>query len=51
VKSSPWPHSIIAEKSNLVRKKKPHVKKSRETSIKGTGPVAQIRIATTSLNQ
>jgi len=30
---SPQPHSVIAEKSSLVRERKPHVEKSRETSI------------------
>jgi len=33
VESSLWPHSIISEKSSLVRKKKPYVEKSREIPI------------------
>jgi len=47
------PHSIIAEKSSLVREKKPHVEKSRETPIKEIGLAAQqeIRIAIISLDQ
>ena len=30
---TPWPHGTIAEKSSLVRKRKPHVEKSREMPI------------------
>jgi len=40
VKSSPWPHSIIAENSSLVRRKKPHEKVWRDIYHKGTEPAA-----------
>jgi len=48
-----WPHSIITENNSLVRRKKPHVKKSRKIPIKEIGLVAQqkIKIAMASLDQ
>jgi len=53
VELSLWPHGIIAEKSSLVRERKPYVEKSKEMPIKETGLVAwqEIRIAATLLNQ
>jgi len=46
VELSLQPHGIIAENSNLVRRKKPYVKKSEKMPIKGTGLAAwqEIRI-------
>jgi len=53
VESSLWPYSIIAENNSLVRRKKPHVKKSGKMPIKGIGLMAwqKIRIAMALLDQ